>query len=61
MILNNSDNAENKAATPTGECFVHEPTGSASCINLDGKSEYDHYDLTEDNLSGGTGHNPLAE
>ncbi|MEG6520540.1 LAS seventeen-binding protein 3 [Desulfotomaculum sp. 1211_IL3151] len=61
MPLNNSGDTEKKKENPTTPCFVYEPTGSATCINLDGKTEYGHYNLTDNNLSGGTGDNPLAE
>lgn len=46
----------------TGKKFVHEPTGSATHINLDGQWEHDFYDHNEKkDRSQGTGDNPLAE
>ncbi|WP_149026617.1 LAS seventeen-binding protein 3 [Desulforamulus ferrireducens] len=48
-------------STPVGDSYICEPTGSAECINVDGKSEYGQYNLTKQEQSGGTGENPLAE
>ena len=46
----------------TGKKFVHEPTGSATHINTDGRWEHDFYDHNDKKSNpGGTGDNPLAE
>ncbi|WP_041274557.1 hypothetical protein [Desulforamulus reducens] len=64
MDQDNRDNyqLEEEKHYDTGKKFVHEPTGSATHINVDGKWEHDFYDTKKGkNRSGGTGDNPLAE
>ena len=61
MLQNKSNNRPQGESTPKGDNFICEPTGSAVCINVDGKSEYDQYYLTKEGQSNGTGDNPLAE
>lgn len=56
---NHHESRENNL--PEGDNFIPERTGSATCINVDGQSEYGQYDLTKEPTTSGTGDNPLAE
>ncbi|GAB6181015.1 hypothetical protein JCM14036_23340 [Desulfotomaculum defluvii] len=64
MTQDNRDNyqLEEEKHYDKGKKFVHEPTGSATHINVDAKWEHDFYDHNnKKDRSGGTGDNPLAE
>ncbi|AEF94232.1 hypothetical protein Desca_1374 [Desulfotomaculum nigrificans CO-1-SRB] len=58
----NNYQLEEEKHFPTGDSFVYEPTGSATCINVDCRGEFDFYEFNDEkHNSNGTGDNPLAE
>lgn len=61
MTFEKSEQQEKENEFPSSDTFLYEPTGSATHVSLDCKTDYQQTVLTEDDSSGGTGRNPLAE